>query len=1282
MSGDTKLIPTPEQQKAIEARGQNLLLNAGAGAGKTSTLTQRVIGRMMDPRERLRLEQLVIVTFTRAAATEMRERIAKALRKCLEDTEIARDAAMHTHLAAEVQSLPRAQISTLHSYCATLLREFGDQVGLPPDFELIDPDEGLLLHIDRLREEMDRVAVDPIHGPLLRDALTQLSPVKGADELQQILMRVQDFLSSLDDPEDFVRRVLSEMTLLDSDESFEDSTWYRLLSEPALDAASSLEETLKDFLHQTRTLSLQSKGPMNVQAAAEDRLKVMQSLATHRDLPGICSFLSQKGFLPTRSKPSDKNIDDVRHHELSGVLKEAVDAAAKIVAPIAKLGSLAEIRANLKDSMAFLPLLLEWLGLDFNRQLMAEHIEMRRLRFSDLERLTLQLLEDESGQPTRAARAIRERTSEILVDEFQDVNGLQARLLAAIARPPDHDEGGNLFIVGDLKQSIYGFRQADPRKFKQLYGEYHPYRPESVAEPGARIDLVANYRSRPELLALLNPFFQRLFSDQIGGLEFDASHQFVSGRVKWDSPLPSPSVEILLIEKLPEGDDAPIDSSQESEGEIESDNDQEGGQFDKESLAVAAEIQRLHSEGVPYKEVAVLTRTGKAAATKLAEVFQQAHIPYHTEAATGFLEQQEVLDFKAVLLVLDNPFDDVALVGVLRGPIGDWNEDEIASLRIHQRSGSLIDSLLDLSRDTESAIGAKAAQLQDRLQRWRLAARRRPMGELFTKILEETSLMAKVEALPNGKLRRLNLLYLVERAVQFDAFQRKGLREFLNFLDRLSENEKDLGTPPASPASLEAVRIMTVHKSKGLEFPVVIIPFLGTRFNTKDLTTTVIWDRDLGVACGFLRGRKWGHDDENCGRILLTPAIRDRLLSEELRLLYVAMTRAEQRLILIGSRAAPGEKKSPDKMSLAEAVRQQVASDCSAPPEQRRRKVAKAGCPLDWVLLGFADRPELRDVGDQEPTSDSSLRVRIIPSTQFREDDKDQESIIHKESEQALQVLESERDLLSQMIERVNALSDRREGIRIKGKVTATEAKRIYDLSLEPEEDRDDESPVRWMPPLPDRSDLPDWWPPSLAQRQVTSGKERGIIQHKFMEKVELGSISDLESLTREADRMVRDGILTAEEAELIDHKKLHDTLTLDPFGPTLLARHHTARRELPFKVGIPAREIIGGVEIPNDIVILQGIIDFIYEDAQGRLVVVDWKTDRWDGTAARLDYLTEAYTPQIKLYIEGLKRATNREVAGGWLVFLQASQPVWIPPAQTDEDWLKIIRPAICLPA
>ncbi len=1276
MSGGTRVIPTPDQQKAIEARGQNLLVNAGAGAGKTSTLTQRVIGRMTDPGERLRLDQLVIVTFTRAAAAEMKDRIGMALGRCLDDPEIARDEAMRAHLAAEAQSLPRAQISTLHSYCATLLREFADQVGIPPDFELIDPDEALLLHIDRLRDDLDNVAVDPGHGPLLLDALTQLSPVKGADNLQKILMRLQDFLSSLDDPEAFVTRVMHQASLLDSDEAFEDSTWYKLLSQPLFDAAMSLESTLEAFLQETDSLVLQSTGPGKVQATARERLQELRALNQRRNLTETCSYLSQKGFLPTRSKPSDKHPDDARHHDLSGELKEEVDSIAKIAAPVAKLGTIADMRGNLKDSMAFLPLLLGRLGLDFNGQLMAEHIEMRRLRFSDLERLTLRLLEDDSGQPTRAAQAIRERTSEILVDEFQDVNGLQARLLAAIARPPDHSRGGNLFIVGDLKQSIYGFRQADPRKFKQLYGEYHPYRPESMAAPGARIDLVANYRSRPELLVLLNPFFKRLFSDHIGGLEFDAAHQFVPGRTKWDSPLPNPSIDLVLIEKISEGDDAPNESAPEVDADSESTNNAEGGQFDKESLAVVAEIERLIGQGVPYRHIAVLTRTGRTAATKLAEAFQHAQVPYHTEAATGFLEQQEVLDFKAILLVLDNPFDDVALVGVLRGPVGNWSEDEIASLRINHRTGSLIDSLLDASRDSGKAVGAKAAQLRDRLRRWRHAARRRPMGELFALILEETSLMAKVQALPNGGLRHRNLLYLVERAVQFDSFQRKGLREFLNFLDRLSDNDQDLGTPPASPASLEAVRIMTMHKSKGLEFPVVIIPFLGTRFNTRDLRSDVIWDRDLGVACGYLRGRRWGHEEESCAKTLLTPAIRERLLSEELRLLYVAMTRAEQRLVLMGSRTV-----HRDKPSLAESIRLLADKDLASPPSWRRKKVERADCPLDWVLLGFADQPEMRNVADREPTGESSLRVRIVPSTDLGGEHNDEETILLKDMARARQVFEAERAHLIQMIERVNALSARREGTRIKGKVNATEAKRIYDLSLEPDADRDDGTGVHWMPSLSTPSDLPDWWPGSLANRPVTSGRERGIIQHKFMEKVDLRGISDLDSLTREADRMVADAILTVEQVAQIDFRKLHDTLTLEPFGPALLARHHTARREVPFKVGVPAREIVDSAGVPDDIVILQGIIDFVYEDAQGRLVVVDWKTDRWDGTAERLDDLTRAYTPQIVLYIEGLKRATNREVAGGWLVFLQASQPVWIPPARDAEDWLKIIRPAICLP-
>lgn len=408
---------------------------------------------------------------------------------------------------------------------------------------------------------------------------------------------------------------------------------------------------------------------------------------------------------------------------------------------------------------------------------------------------------------------LRRELDEVLVDEFQDVNGLQSRLLHAVSRPGGDGGAGNLFVVGDVKQSIYRFRQADPRQFLELFDAYADYQPGRKDPRGARISLSENFRSRPVLLDELNRLFAALFTRKLGEVDYDAHQAFAPGRKEEDFSWQGPAVGVHLLELTGEADDAvPSSPDALSAPEEEMERDEREADYVARYLLANPDARR---------DCAILLQTSKGYATKMIEALRRHGIPHFTRESIGFLEQQEVLDVLALLRTIHNPFDEVALVGALRGPAGGWTEDDLARLRLQDRRGALFENLKLLA--TESGpTASRAEHFIALLREWQAAARREGMGALFGRIYRDLSLREKVATLPNGTQRVANLLYLMDRGVQFDSFRRKGIGQFLRFVQDLLDRDEDLGQPPSPVGTEEAVQVMTIHKSKGLQFATVI----------------------------------------------------------------------------------------------------------------------------------------------------------------------------------------------------------------------------------------------------------------------------------------------------------------------------------------------------------------------------------------------------------------------------------------------------------------------------
>ncbi|MEQ8820819.1 MAG: UvrD-helicase domain-containing protein [Sumerlaeia bacterium] len=1286
------------QAQAIRARGQNVLVNAGAGAGKTATLVERVIQLVMGP-DAHSLDELLIVTFTKAASREMRERLGKALRKALEAARLDPvKIDQIPRLQSQINILPRAQISTLHSFCLNLLRQHAGAIGLAPDFEVMADDEVRLLRHETIQEVIENALAAESDGVLF-DLLSQLSPASAPDELLKIVENTIGFLEGLSDPRGWIDR----LALPFYDEAADDALplaetragrmLIPMVEEPLREALALYEVFLQELPGQPEKSwaqdivahCLEAREHLRALLRWDDATAELAGLEESAPLPDLCALLK----LPPR-RNAGKNPEPATAYVSveGGVLKDALEPPAKALSQdwLQEGQTLAQVRAAIAATRPYVRLLLVDLALAASDALLEKCLDQKRLTYSHLESLTLRLLVGVDGEPTAAARDLQAETAFVLVDEFQDVNGTQAALLKAVARAgrPDapRGEAGNLFVVGDVKQSIYRFRQADPTQFQALYRSFADFSETARAHPGARIDLLENYRSAPPLLEELNRFFAALFSPRIGAVAYDARQAFRPG-------LPEPAPEddrvrlaVHLLNK--DADEADFeDSVQDHEvsdreaGEQEAD-DLEAGE--REARYLVTLIRRLHeTEGVPYKDIAVLVRSASGYATKLAEAFNEYAVPFFTQANLGFLAQQEIQDVLALLRVIDNPYRDVSLVGVLRGPSGGWSEDDLARLRLLDRDGRIYDNLrLAAERDAPS-IGDKARAILDCLAQWREASKREKMADLFAHLYDELNLPERLATLPNGDQRRLNLQFLQDRGVQFDRFRRKGLGQFLRFLEDLIERDQDLGTPAAEPVDDNSVKIMTIHASKGLEFPHVFIPFIGKKFNTKDLIGNAIWDRETGFAVKFFPGAKYGEKRSSAAPALLRKALEDQARGEELRLLYVAMTRAKQSVTMIGT-----AKKMADVVSKHQEA---LAAGESRTGLENVEETAAAKSFLDWTLLALRGRAEFLAVSADTPQNVSgldALQVLLVtdPARELGHKPEPPELDVLRE-QQGAELLAYRGQLDATLARIAHRTRLARQG-PVRAKVSVTEAKRAYD-AIHTEEN----------PPAPrvprfdgDALGFAEWVPPIVAGVSPThrdSARNRGTVTHRYLSLLDLEHLAKdpgdaLSLLQAELARLVEEGFLTADEADLIDLESIWRFFASE-LGNRVLKHHARARRERAFTVAVPAVELDRGFPAPDEPMIFQGMIDLYWteRDAKSgseRLILLDFKTDWCGAKGERVAELTQSYESQMLLYAVGLEKSLKRPVDEIYLYFLDAGQGSPLKPLQ-GERWLSVLRAA-----
>lgn len=1219
---------TPAQREAIRATGTGLLVSAAAGSGKTSVLAERCAYLVCDAQPRCNVSQLLVVTFTEAAAAEMKSRINVALHKRIQAEGNLDD----PHLRRQLKMIEHANVSTLHGFCSRLLRQHFYRVGLDPNFVVLDGDQAALLRAEVVRElfhEKYEVA---------DESFEQFVDAYGAgndEPLMGLVVQTHELLCSMVNPEKWMQeaeRRIEEGTNCPLDESELGKIYLKGIREKLQGlqqmCAANLRAMPRDFSKYAAYLK-------DLAATADSWAATLQSQGYDALSKTVEGFSA--GRLP--SYPNDTPgkeeaaalVKNVQEAMKDGDLKECLSFTAE------------EWRATLRWTLPYCRTFLS-LVKEFGEDYRIAKSELRGLDFTDLERFTLDLLRDDDREdisPSATARWCQKQFFHVLVDEYQDINEVQDAILSLVSRESTatDETPSNLFCVGDVKQSIYRFRLANPERFLRKL--------ESFSTPGTEntgrvIPLSSNFRSRAALLETINHVFARLMTEESSAIVYDESHRLQPGAeypAELPGTFPGSPIELHLIADSPEAGDEEDESSTEMDRTefeaafIATRIRQMLGQNNDEAMQV---IERQTDGTVTARPIrpgdcVILLRSPRFKADQYAEALRLRGIPVHSDRGAGFFQAIEIQDVMSLLKILDNRRQDIPLAAFLRSPLTALPnaEDALARIRVAYQDGSVPfhQAVVRYAAERNDEVAAALKDLFHQLDRWRTLARQRPLAELIWTLYEETGYLAYCAGLEDGAQRVANLHHLHERARQFGSFARQGLYRFLRFLESLEE-ETETSTPASASAAEDAVRIMSVHRSKGLEFPVVFMPDLGKRHNFSDARGSVLVDRNAYVGMEVMDERQQIKYPSLAHR-MVSERIHRQTMAEELRLLYVAMTRAKEHLVLIGT----------CKEIASETWARKWAGYLQPLPAE---DFFAARTFLDWLgpvahMLG--------QHGGQTLQISSHTRAEVSAMTSGKDGAERQRSpdwskLARMEN---LTPLPAQTDTSRLVTDRLGYQYPQQLLARKVPAVLSVTGWTKHGKAMEVG-DGERRSKVELARPLAT---------PKCTQdtHAAPAAVDRGSATHLALQYLDFTRPCSGKDLIEQLDRLVMRRLLSSGQKDLVDLAAI-EWMIETKVGKLLRDNATSLRRELPFYLARNPGQILAGAQSDNpaDLVMIRGRIDVCVLSNSG-FDVIDYKTDNVEvgGVPVR----AETYREQITLYREAMERIVGKKMTAAYLVFL-----------------------------
>lgn len=1180
---------TREQEAAINARNSNLLVSAAAGSGKTAVLVERIIKIIIS--DKIDIDSLLIVTFTNAAAGEMRERISKALL-----LEQEKKDANEEHIRKQINILNKSYITTLHSFCIDIVKSNHHMLEIDPIFRIGDNTEiNILKHesIEELFEKEYEIATDGFTG------LVEMFGSPYDDfPLKEWLLKLYEFVQSQPDPNDWLK-IKAEAVFTDLDKLQENPSLQVVLDQISWDI-----EMAKDLLIRALKICQKPYAPENYRVVIESDIVQVENLAQSlsKNIKSLAKELQELTFqkLPRASK----DADDFLKEEIKG-LREKAKKAIKDIQENVFFQDPQRVVENLNKMYPYIKYLCEMV-MKFSEIYKVKKNDRGIVDFNDLEHFALQVLSDKE-----IAKQYQNKFKYIFIDEYQDSNIIQETIINQIKAET------NLFFVGDVKQSIYRFRLADPSLFLDKYYKY-------CAEENTcnrRIDLTKNFRSRKEILSGINFLFTNLMSKDLGEIKYDTKAMLYSGLDY--IPMENSSIEVNIVDKKV-SDEIGFDEELEELEDIE-----------LEATIAAQKIKALLNTNIfdsrtqryrviEYRDIVILLRTTKNWAKIFLETFIKEQIPAYADTNNGYFEVIEISIFINLLKIVDNKRQDIPLLSVLRSPIGGFTTEELINIRLSSNTKSFYEATVNycINGDDDS-LKQKMIAFYNNLDNWFEKSRYQIIDEFIWQLMLDTNFYYYVGAMPGGKQRQANLRILVDRAAQFQRTSIKGLFNFIKFIEKLQTNNGDMGTAKTLGENDNVVRILSIHKSKGLEFPVVIVGGMGKGFNLKDTSDSILLHKDLGFGPKYVDPEVRVYSDT-----LARTAIRQRLkiesLSEEMRILYVALTRAKDKLILLGavkdlSKQIVGWRNNNNKYSY---VRAKTYFDWICPilmkHEQGEALRSLAGVIEEVNLLN----------------DESQWSIQIINKADIKQQNCDKR-LEQLEIEKRLRNFHREKGTINYQLikERLNWQYPFISASKIPSKLSVTNLKQLSVSNLEN---------------FYSRTHLPTLVkaPKFMDRKRNLSSVEKGVATHFVMQHLDLNKVSSIAQIKAQIENLVEKELILEAEASQVIPEKIY-SFFISNLGKRML-KASMVYRERPFNLVKKACDIVAGLNGDvEETLLIQGVIDcYFVEDEE--YILIDYKTDFVPH--AREIELINKYQGQIKLYREALEAISGKKVKESYL--------------------------------
>lgn len=1193
---------TKSQKKAIDSRRQNLLLSAAAGSGKTAVLVERIIQLIIQ--DKANIDHFLIVTFTNAAAGEMRERISKAM-----DTAIEQGLGNEQHLRKQIQLLDRAYISTLHSFCIDIVRKYFHLIDIDPIFRIGDQTETTLLKLEALEELFER-EYEQENEEFLH--LVEMYGGNRSDQrLQELVAGLYNFIQSKPEPARWLEERVEDFSMGEGE--FSNSILYKTLRGQLLVDLKGA----KDLFSEAKDIALLPGGPDVYEAILEDDIAQVEELMDSLSQGMECFYQRLQAVKHKRLKPTKEADKDLKEAS-----KDLRDKGKKIISNIGKKLLVKSPKEFIEELNVLYPYMkyLKHLILELGEGYTYKKQEKGILDFNDLEHYALGILEHEEP-----IREYREKFDYIFVDEYQDSNLIQETIVNRIKRKD------NVFLVGDVKQSIYRFRLADPSLFIEKYESYQ----DDDQKINRRIDLSKNFRSSKKVIDGVNFIFHQLMHKEFGEIEYDDRAALYLGR---DSTKQQDAdIEFSLIEKSQKGQDQ--DTSSE---ELEEMND-----IEIEAHFVAKRIQEAigkeiydPKEGrvrkIQYRDIVVLLRTTKGWAKTFSEVLSSQGIPVYADVNAGYFEAVEVNILMNLLKIIDNKRQDIPLLSVLRSPIFGLSTEELIQIRGESSKETYFEALEEYIESHQDPLSQKLQDILDKLNGWKEESSYIPIEDFLWKLSIETNYYYYVGAMPGGVQRQANIRILLDRARQFQQTSMKGLFHFIKFVDQLKSTSGDMGAAKILGENDNVLRIMSIHKSKGLEFPVVIVAGLGKQFNMQDTKQPVLFHKDLGLGPNYvdLNSRCY---NESIAKVVIKNKIKNESLSEEMRILYVALTRAKDQLILVGS--IKDMKKNIEKWAQA-----------MGPYHFFQGKSY-----LDWIapiLLRHKQGEPLRERGEipwakEKLIQDSSQwKINLVYAQDFLfTEGKDKQ--IQEDLKEQLMNFHIKQDTPSkeEIYKRLNWSYQNKVATLLPSKLSVTDVKKGKENVVEVLNTN--------IPSMTARPAFMD------GKRELT-GQEKGTITHFVLQHLQLDRVGTQEEIQGQIQEMVSKELLRDKEANAVDIPRIL-TFFHSSIGKRMLGAQRVYR-EVPFNLVKKANEVLVGLEeisTCKEKLLIQGIADCYFQEGED-LVLIDYKTDFYLNEEEK-QRIVEKYRTQIQLYQEALEKIQGRRVRESYLYLFHGNEEMQI---------------------